>query len=102
MPNVDQNRSTRIADVAEVLHDAAETHHVVFAIVDGADDDWATWYSDWLVRLSRLPELLGTAPVRSDLTHLLVQVDRDYVANAPPERWEEVYAEAIVEHFATA
>jgi hypothetical protein len=27
--------------VADVLHEAAETHHVVFRIVDGADDDWA-------------------------------------------------------------
>jgi hypothetical protein len=35
--------------VSELLHEAAETHHRVFRIVDGADDDWATWYADWLV-----------------------------------------------------
>jgi len=47
------------AQVAELLHEAAETHHRVYRIVDGADDDWASWYGDWLVRLSELPQVLG-------------------------------------------
>ena len=33
--------------VAELLHEAAETHHQVFRITEGADDDWASWYSKW-------------------------------------------------------
>jgi hypothetical protein len=49
-------RSTK---VSALLHEAAETHHQVFRITDGADDDWASWYADWLVTLSELPELLG-------------------------------------------
>jgi len=32
-----------------LLHEVGETHHTVFRIVDGADDDWASWYADWLV-----------------------------------------------------
>src|SRR5262249_59024685 len=40
---------------SRLLHEAAETHHRVFRIVDGADDDWASWYADWLVNLSELP-----------------------------------------------
>ena len=48
-------RSTK---VGELLHEAAETHHQVFRITDGADDDWASWYAEWLVTLSELPELL--------------------------------------------
>jgi hypothetical protein len=86
--------------VAEVLHEAAETHHVVFRIVDGADDDWASWYSDWLLKLSELPEILGRPPVRSELTWLLVQLDRDYTSEAREIRWEDWYAERLVEHFA--
>jgi hypothetical protein len=86
----------RTAAVAEVLHEAAETHHIVWKIVDGDDPDWASWYSDWLLTHSRLPELLGQAPVRSELTWMLVQLDRDYAAQAPTERWEDVYAERIV------
>jgi hypothetical protein len=57
-------RQTRVSDL---LHEAAETHHRVFRISDGADDDWASWYAQWLVTLSELPELLGAKVVRSTL-----------------------------------
>ncbi|MDP9301924.1 MAG: hypothetical protein M3P43_13690 [Actinomycetota bacterium] len=83
--------------VAKLLHTAGETHHVVFAIVDGADDDWATWYSDWLVNLSELPKLLGGAPVRSELTHQLVSLDKEYTSEQPARRWEDYYAARLVE-----
>jgi hypothetical protein len=82
--------------VADVLHDAAETHHIVWKIVDGDDPDWATWYSEWLLTLSTLPELLGGAPVRSELTWMLVQLDKEYRSKPQSERWEDVYAERIV------
>ena len=89
-------RSTRISDL---LHEAAETHHRVFRITDGADDDWATWYSQWLVTLSELPELLGGTVVRSELTYLLVRLDREYTERSPAERWEDFYARELVRHF---
>src|SRR6266700_528108 len=66
--------------VADLLHEAAETHHVVYRIVDGDDSDWASWYADWLLTLSELPQLLGSTPVRSHLVHALVELDRDYTA----------------------
>jgi len=91
---------SRVAKVSGVLHRAAETHHEVFGIVDGVDDDWATWYSDWLVNLSELPELLGTKPTRSHLTHMLVQLDKDYTEQQPKERWEDHYARALIDRFA--
>jgi hypothetical protein len=78
--------------LSELLHEASETHHVVFRILDGDDPDWASWYADWLLDLSELPVLLGRKPVRSHLVHALVQLDRDYVSAAPAERWEEWYA----------
>ena len=78
--------------IADLLHEAAETHHVVYRITDGVDPDWASWYADWLLDHSELPELLGAKPVRSHLVHALVQLDRDYTAAAPDERWEDWYA----------
>lgn len=87
--------------VGELLHEAGETHHVVFRITDGADEDWATWYSDWLVNLSELPALLGTKPVRSELTHLLVRLDQEYVERQPAQRWEDYYARELVRHFSS-
>ena len=88
----------QVTRVSELLHEAAETHHVVYRIVDGADDDWASWYGDWLVRLSELPQGLGVTPVRSELVYLLVRLDKEYVERKPTEAWESYYARAIVEH----
>jgi hypothetical protein len=92
--------SDQIEKVRSLLHQAAETHHIVYRVTDGADDDWASWYSDWLTRLSELPELLGRPPVRSELTFQLVALDRDYVAAAPAQPWEEFYAERLIQVFA--
>ena len=89
----------RSVKVSELLHEAAETHHRVFRITDGADDDWASWYAQWLVTLSELPELLGGTVVRSELTWLLVELDRQYSERRPDQRWEDFYAEELLRHF---
>jgi len=81
----------------DLLHEAAETHHVVYRISDGDDPDWASWYGDWLLELSELPQLFGRRPVRSHLVHALVQLDRDYTAARPDERWEDWYAARLAE-----
>ena len=88
-------RSTKIA---ELLHEAAETHHQVFRITDGADD-WASRYAEWFVTLSELPELLGAKVVRSELTYMLVRLDKDYTERRLAERWEDYYARELVRHF---
>ena len=88
--------------IADLLHEAAETHHVVYRIVDGDDPDWASWYADWLLRLSELPQLLGVTPVRSNLVAELVALDREYTAKPREERWEGWYAERLLERFGTA
>jgi hypothetical protein len=81
--------------IAELLHEAAETHHVVYRITDGDDPDWASWYASWLLELSELSELIGARPVRSHLVHALVELDREYTADSPDERWEDWYAERL-------
>jgi hypothetical protein len=93
--------SDDIDRIGRLLHEAAETHHRVYRITDGTDEDWASWYSDWLTRLSELPDLLGRKPVRSELTHQLVVLDREYSSiNPPPEQsWEQFYAQRISQAF---
>lgn len=86
--------------VASLLHEAGETHHRVFRIVDGDDPDWASWYADWLLKLSELPQLLGTTPVRSELVWLLVSLDKEYTAAGPDAQWPDWYAERVLKHFA--
>jgi len=88
-----------IERIGALLHEAGETHHQVFRITDGTDDDWASWYSDWLVNLSELSDLLGTKPVRSELTYMLVRLDREYTEQAPGPPWPEWYAARLAEHF---
>jgi hypothetical protein len=83
--------------IADLLHEATETHHIVYRIVDGDDPDWASWYADWLVSHSKLPQLLGNAPVRSHLVHALVDLDREYTAEPRDERWEDWYAARLAE-----
>ena len=85
--------------ISRLLHEAGETHHRVFRIVDGADDDWASWYAWWLINLSELPSLLGVRLVRSELTYLLVSLDKQYTAEQPTEPWESYYARRILAHF---
>ena len=74
----------------------------VFAISDGDDPDWASWYADWLANLSSLPDALGSRPVRSELTYLLVGLDKEYTRDGPADRWEDFYAARLYEHFATS
>ena len=81
--------------IAELLHEAAETHHTVYRITDGDDPDWASWYAGWLLDLSELPGVLGSRPVRSHLVHALVELDRGYRAGGSTERWEDWYAERL-------
>jgi hypothetical protein len=86
--------------LADLLHEAAETHHVVYRISDGDDPDWASWYAGWLLDLSELPDLLGTRPVRSHLVHALVELDREHTGSGSAERWEDAYARGLIERFA--
>jgi len=80
---------------AMLLEEAAETHHRVYRITEGVDADWASWYSDWLLNLSELPDLLGTRPIRSHLVHALVQLDRDHTRDASAEPWPAFYARRL-------
>jgi hypothetical protein len=87
----------RTTNVAALLQEAGETHHLVYRIVDGDDADWASWYADWLINLSELPKLLGETPVRSELVWLLVELDRQYSEDGSDTPWPDWYAQRLVE-----
>jgi hypothetical protein len=89
----------RAQRVSDLLHEAGEVHHVVYRITDGADDDWASFYADWLIDHSELPEMLGRAPTRSHLVHELVESERAFAETAPAARWQDFYAERIIGRF---
>jgi NAD(P)H-hydrate epimerase len=85
--------------IANLLHQAGEVHHQVFADTDGSDDDWATFYSDWLLAHSDLPSLLGRRPVRSHLTRDLVELDAEYTSRATSDPWPEWYAQRLLKKY---
>jgi len=87
--------------VAALLEEVAETHHRVYRITDGVDEDWASWYADWLLDLSEFTEVLGVRPVRSHLVHALVHADRDHIAAHTDEPWPSLYARDLTRRFAT-
>src|SRR5712691_2043436 len=88
--------------IAALLGEAAETHHRVYRITDGVDDDWASWYADWLLRCSELPSIVGSAPARSELVYMLVKLDKDHTASGGTAPWPEFYADRLLEHFGAA
>lgn len=85
--------------IAKILSQAAELHHQVYAAVDGSDPEWASWYADWLINVSALPELLKVKPVRSELVYLLVKLNKDYEREKTDFPWEQYYAEKMVDYF---
>ena len=91
--------ATEVEQVATLLKEASETHHTVYRIVDGDDPDWASWYADWLIRLSELPTILETTPVRSELVYELVRLDREFNRSKPSEPWERFYARQLMQRF---
>ena len=91
-----------VKELSALLHQAAETHHQVFAITDGDDPDWATWYADWLVNLSRLSELVGAKPPRSAVTYELVSLDREYSQAGTSKTWEDFYAERLMQRLSAS
>ena len=91
-----------IDELAALLQEAAETHHRVYRITGGTDDDWASWYAEWLLTLSELPDLLDIRPIRSHLVHALVQLDRDHTAAATDETWPDFYARHLSQQFSSA
>ena len=81
--------------IAALLREAADVHHRVYRIVDGADDDWASWYADWLLEHSELSAILDRRPTRSHLVHALVQLDRDYTTTPRHQPWPDYYSESL-------
>ena len=90
----------RTQRISPLLSEVSEVHHTVYRMTDGADDDWASFYADWLIDHSELPEILGSAPTRSHLVHELVDSERACAEAAPDKSWEEYYAERVVDRFA--
>jgi len=84
-----------VAAIASLLHEVGDVHHVYFSDTDGTDDDWASFYSEWLLAHTKLAQLLARRPVRSGLTRDLVELDEEYTSTNPGEPWPTWYARRL-------
>ena len=85
--------------IAALLHEAGEVHHVYYADVDGNDDDWATFYSEWLLARTKFGGMFARHPVRSALTRDLVALDEEYQAAGATDPWPGWYAAKLIQKY---
>jgi hypothetical protein len=60
-------------NIAAALREAAEKHHEAFASSDGADENWATWYAEYLLRQTDLDLKFNADILSAKLTKLAEQ-----------------------------
>jgi hypothetical protein len=87
-----------IDQLAEMLHQTGEDHHVAFKETDGADPDWSVWYAPHLLELG-FDRLLGATMLKSDLIYLLVMADKEQQRQAPGAQWERWYADFFIQRY---
>ena len=90
----------KIQKLSDLLHEVAETHHIVYKITEGDDPNWAYWYANQLIDLTNFSEITGSTPVKSELIYMLVKLDKDFTLSNPGGKWEDYYAKELLEHFA--
>ena len=85
-------------NLAALLRQTAEDHHVAYKATDGVDPDWSIWYADHLLEKG-FDRMLGAKLLKSDLIYLLVSADKELQTYAPGARWEQYYANFFIERY---
>jgi hypothetical protein len=84
--------------LTELFEQTGKAHHDAFAAVDGADDDWPTWYADYL--MNKIPALKGKSFTQNELADLLTQLSKQHAQSASGTPWPSYYAKFFVDHYA--
>jgi len=80
-----------------LLHETGTAHHRAYLAANGEDADWPLWYAEYIQ--PRVNSLLGTRLTRSELTYLLVLVEKERMAAATAAAWPEYYADFFLERY---
>ncbi|NKQ36803.1 MAG: hypothetical protein HF973_14465 [Chloroflexi bacterium] len=80
--------------IADFFVRTGHAHHQAFLETDGADPDWPLWYADYM--REELAKLLNAEFTRSELTYLLVRLDKERAFNAPGSYWPDYYAKQLL------
>jgi len=92
------DRANAAKQLAQLLHQTSEDHHVAYKATDGVDPDWSIWYSGRLLDQG-IEKILNARLLKSDLIYLLVSADKEINAQAPGAPWETWYAEYFVSRY---
>lgn len=93
-----KERETVIDELAKLLRQTAEDHHVAYKATDGVDADWSIWYAGHLAE-GGIEKLLKATLLKSDLIYLLVSADKTIATQAPGAQWERWYAHYLVDRY---
>lgn len=84
--------------LAALLHQTAEDHHVAYKATDGVDPDWSIWYAGRLLDCG-IEKMLNATLLKSDLIYLLVAADKQINHDAPGAQWEQWYADFFARRY---
>jgi hypothetical protein len=85
------------SQLIDLLHETGPAHHRAYFAVNGDDPDWPLWYAEYMQ--ARLNHILGTALTRSELTYLLVSVEKERVAADASAPWPDYYADFFIDRY---
>jgi hypothetical protein len=85
-------------NLAEMLNQTSEDHHVAFHETDGVDPDWSIWYAGHLLEQG-FDKKLNATILKSDLIYLLVRADKEQTAEAPGGDWPRYYADFFIRRY---
>ena len=91
------DRNELVDDIADLLDRTGRAHHEAFIQVDGADDDWAMWYAQYLQQ--PLNQRLGRQLSRTEIVRTLAELADDMQARFPDEDWKRMYAQGFVDRY---
>lgn len=86
-----------IQAIINLLQETGQAHHQAFIEVNGADDDWAIWYAEYL--FGKLNDKLNTSLTRAQIVVLLVEFDQQFKATNPDTHWTRFYATELVKRY---
>lgn len=87
----------KIQVLADLFQATGYAHHQAYIETDGADDDWAIWYADYLV--DKLSDQLEAKLTRTNIVVLLVELERLHQSTAPGSNWMRFYAKELINRY---
>ncbi|MEL6152289.1 MAG: hypothetical protein AAFU54_16545 [Chloroflexota bacterium] len=87
----------KINALAELFMETGHAHHQAYIETDGADDDWAIWYANYLHE--KMADHIGVTSHRSELVYLLMHMSYLQAMDAPSAKWPRYYAKYLLERY---